>query len=168
MEQRSIELIVRALNDAPSRYLIAGGLAVVAHGYVRFTADLDLILGLEDGNVRRALRALAGLGYQPRAPVLLDEFAEAAKRRRWIEEKGLTVFSLFSREHAATEVDLFVVEPFDFAAAYAAAARLELVPGLTATFVSYEHLLQLKRAAARPVDLDDITKLEAVHRSPAS
>ena len=43
MEKRSVEAIIRALNAASARYLVAGGLAVVAHGYVRFTADVDLI-----------------------------------------------------------------------------------------------------------------------------
>ena len=42
MERRSIEVIIRALNEAHVRYLIAGGLAVVAHGYVRFTADAGM------------------------------------------------------------------------------------------------------------------------------
>ena len=167
MEQRSIEAIVQALNAAGARYLIAGGLAVVAHGYVRFTADLDLILDLEEENTKRALRALAGLGYQPRAPVALDEFADQQKRHQWLREKGLTVFSLFSREHAATEVDLFVEPPFDFNPAYAAAARMEIAPGLPATFVCYEYLVELKRQAGRPQDLDDIAKLQAVHQPPS-
>ena len=166
MEQRSIEAIVQALNAAGARYLIAGGLAVVAHGYVRFTADLDLILDLEEENVKRGLRALAGLGYQPRAPVALSDFADPQKRRQWLRDKGLTVFSLFSREHAATEVDLFVETPLDFDRAYAAATRLEIAPGLTATFVSYEHLVDLKRQAGRPQDLDDIAKLQAVRQPP--
>jgi len=166
VEQRSIEAIVLALNTAGARYLIAGGLAVVAHGYVRFTADLDLILDLEKENANRGLRALASLGYQPRAPVKLDDFADPQKRREWVSDKGLTVFSLFSREHVATEVDLFVELPFDFDAAYAAAARLEIAPGLPATFVSYEHLVELKRQAGRPQDLDDIAKLQAVRQSP--
>ena len=43
MEKRSVEAVVRGFNEAQVRYLIAGGVAVVAHGYVRFTADLDLI-----------------------------------------------------------------------------------------------------------------------------
>jgi hypothetical protein len=114
VEQQSIEIIVRALNAAEVRYLIAGGLAVVAHGYVRFTADLDVILDLQDDNVRRGLQALDALGYQPRAPVPLMEFADSNKRLQWLRDKGLTVFSLFSRQHAATEVDLFVEPPFDF------------------------------------------------------
>jgi hypothetical protein len=33
MERHSVEAIVGALNVANVRYLVAGGLAVVAHGY---------------------------------------------------------------------------------------------------------------------------------------
>ena len=84
MEKRSVETIIGALNAANVRYLIAGGLAVVAHGYVRFTADIDLILDLDPANVRRALSALGRLGYRPRAPVSIDEFAEPAKRAEWV------------------------------------------------------------------------------------
>jgi len=47
MTIRSLETIVRALDGARVRYLIVGGLAVVAHGYVRFTADVDLVLDPE-------------------------------------------------------------------------------------------------------------------------
>src|SRR5262245_30832295 len=111
MERRSVEAIVEALNRAGARYLIAGGLAVVAHGHVRFTADVDVVLDLERGNLERALAALAGLGYRPRAPVELIEFADAAKRTAWARDKGMTVFSLFSAEHPATEVDLFLDAP---------------------------------------------------------
>lgn len=42
----SFESIVRALNDAGVRYLIAGGLAVNAHGYLRFTKDVDFVIQL--------------------------------------------------------------------------------------------------------------------------
>ncbi len=41
MERGSVEAIVAALNENQVQYLIVGGLAVVAHGYVRFTADVD-------------------------------------------------------------------------------------------------------------------------------
>ena len=93
MEQHSVEAIVRALNAANVRYLIAGGLAVVAHGYVRFTADIDLILDLEPANVRHAMAAFKRLGYRPRAPVALDDFADPANRAEWVRDKGLTVFN---------------------------------------------------------------------------
>ena len=62
MQRDSIITIVRALNKSGVRYLIVGGLAVVAHGYLRFTADLDLMLDLETANVNRCIDALKTLG----------------------------------------------------------------------------------------------------------
>lgn len=46
MKLASFEAIVRALNDAGVRYLVAGGLAVNAHGYLRFTKDVDFVVQL--------------------------------------------------------------------------------------------------------------------------
>lgn len=164
MQRASVESVVLALDEARARYLIVGGLAVVAHGYVRLTADLDLVLDFEDTSVRAALKALSGLGYRPRPPVPLEQFAEAERRAAWIADKNLKVFSLYSPEHPMTEIDLFVESPFDFGAAYARAARLELSPGIAATFVSLDDLLELKRRAGRPQDLADIARLEQVRR----
>ena len=61
MEAGSVEAIVTALNGNGVRYLVAEGLAVLAHGYVRFTADVDLIVDLEPVNLRQAMRALDDL-----------------------------------------------------------------------------------------------------------
>src|SRR5262249_23635116 len=81
MERRSVEAIFGALNGCGARYLVVGGLAVVAHGYVRLTADIDLVLDPDPGALKRAIAALESLGYRPRAPVEFAEFADAAKRR---------------------------------------------------------------------------------------
>jgi DNA-binding LacI/PurR family transcriptional regulator len=162
MERHSVEAIVRSLNQAQVRYLIVGGLAVVAHGYVRFTADIDLVLDPDEAAMRRAVAALSDLGYRPRAPVPFAEFADAARRASWASEKGLTVFSAYSPEHAATEVDLFVETPFDFERAYAGARTLEVAPGLTATFVGVADLIEMKRRAGRPQDLQDVENLRSL------
>jgi|SRR5215469_6953988 len=165
MEVRSIEAIVRALNEAGARYLIAGGLAVLAHGYMRATEDLDLILDLTEENLRKALPALAALGYRPKPPVALELFADAPTRAQWVRDKGLTVFSLFSPAHQTVDIDLFVEEPLDFTRAYTEAARQEIVPGLPAVFVGLQDLLALKRQAGRPKDLVDIQHLEMLEGS---
>jgi predicted nucleotidyltransferase len=47
MEVRSIEAIVKSLNDAGVKYLIVGGLAVIAHGFVRLARDTNIVLQLE-------------------------------------------------------------------------------------------------------------------------
>jgi hypothetical protein len=162
MERRSVEAIVGALDAAGVRYLIVGGLAVAAHGYVRFTADIDLVLDPAPAALRAAVEALRGLDYRPRAPVAIEEFADPEKRARWMREKGLTVFSLFSDRHPATEIDLFVEPPFGFESAYARAARFELAPGLQATFVGLADLLDMKRTAGRPQDRQDLEALLAL------
>ncbi len=146
--------------------MIVGGLAVVAHGYVRFTADVDLVLDMDEANLRRAVVAFEGLGYRPRAPVPFGEFAEAPRRAAWMHDKGLTVFSLYSPAHPATEVDLFAESPFDFSATYARAARMEVAPGLMATFAGLDDLIALKKRAGRPQDAIDVQQLETLRSEP--
>jgi len=161
VEPSDFDAIFIALQAAHVRYIVVGGVAVVLHGSPRFTADLDLVVALEDENVRAALAALEGLGYRPRAPVPAQQFADPETRRSWIEDKGLTVFSLWSPEHPATEIDIFVEEPFPFDDAYARAVQADLGTS-TVTVASVADLIALKRRAGRPKDLADISALEAL------
>ena len=164
MEKSSVEEIVRSLNRHQVQYLIVGGLAVVAHGYVRLTADVDLMLALDAGNLTRAIAALRNLDYRPRAPVRFEEFIDPATRQKWAAEKNMTVFSLFSPAHPATEIDLFLEPPIDFAAAYSRCARIELNEGLTAPFCGIDDLVKMKSLAGRPRDLEDIAQLNRLRQ----
>ncbi|MDR0842680.1 MAG: hypothetical protein LBP68_04585 [Acidobacteriota bacterium] len=165
MGKHSIEQIIQALNDSRIRYLIVGGFAVVAHGYVRFTADLDLILAMDSQNLSATVAALSALNYRPRVPVAFEQFIHPEDRSRWIQEKGLTVFSLYSPDHPLTEIDLFVDPPMDFDAAYASAVRVDIGCGTQATVCSIDNLIDLKNKAGRPQDLDDIAHLEKLKGS---
>ena len=60
------EPLFRALNASGTRYVVVGGVATVLHGYGRLTADIDLIVDLEESAAARAMRALAGPGLRPR------------------------------------------------------------------------------------------------------
>jgi hypothetical protein len=163
MDKTGVQAIVLALNRHQVRYLIAGGLAVVAHGFVRFTADVDLILAVEEPNLAGAVSALKELDYRPRAPVPFEQFLDGTLRKKWAIEKGMKVFSLYSPKHSATEVDLFLEPPLDFSAAYARAARMELAPGISATFCGFDDLIDLKTRAGRAVDREDILQLRKLH-----
>lgn len=153
--------IFSALSSGGVRYLVVGGVAVVLHGHTRFTSDVDLVVALDEENVRRAIEALRTLGYRPRAPVDPLGFADAETRRGWIEEKNLMVFSLWSPSHPGTEVDLFVEEPFDFDRAFARALRVEM-GGIIVSVAAVEELVSLKQRAGRPKDLEDIAELRAI------
>ena len=159
--ENDFDLVFAALAKRKVRYLVVGGVAVVLHGVPRFTADIDLVLALDRANVLAALDALAALAYRPRAPVPLLDFADPSLRRDWIEEKGLTVFSLWSPDHPATEIDLFIEEPFPFEEVFARATRVDLGANYV-TVASVADIIELKRRADRPKDHEDIERLIAL------
>ncbi len=163
MEQQALHDIFSAFNRENVRYLVVGGLAVVAHGYARLTMDVDLVLAFDEGNMKRAVAALQGLGFQPRAPVPFEEFVDPAKRRQWGDEKHMRVFSVWSSKYPLTELDLFLECPFpDFDAVYARAVQRELSSGVVMQVVPREELLKMKRAAGRAKDIDDVRVLTAL------
>ena len=156
-----IERVLELLNDAGVRYLVVGGVAVVLHGHLRTTADLDLALDLEPGNVGLAVGALAASGFQPRAPVNIEDFADPTTRRGWIDDKNLEVFSLWHPDIPGYEVDLFVTVPFDFNAVYD--RRIDLpIDRTIAPVIGLADLIELKRAAGRVRDLEDVGALLAL------
>lgn len=159
MEVHSIESIVGALNDAGVRYLIVGGLAVNAHGYERLTRDLDLVIGLEPGNIMRGLQALVAIGYVPAIPITPEEFAAPERREKWRAEKNMLVLKLWSDRHRRTPIDVFVHEPFDFAREYSAAKWMPIASGVMAPVIGYEGLLDMKAKAGRDKDLADVAAL---------
>jgi hypothetical protein len=157
--------IFRALDRADVRYLVVGGVAVVLHGHPRFTADLDLVLDLDEPNTLAAIAALEDLEYQARAPVPLRDFAKEQVRRDWVKDEGLTVFSLWSPSHPGTEVDLFVQEPFDFGEAWRRRMDAVLPDGTIVHVVGLDDLRHLKQTAGRAKDLDDLEKLQEIARA---
>ena len=162
MEVRSVEAIVKALNTGKVQYLIVGGLAVNAHGFVRLTRDVDVVLRLQRKNVVRGLQALFDIGYRLAIPARLEDFADAATRERWRIEKNMIVLKLWSDKHSRTPVDIFVYEPFEFAGEARRAGNLEVCPGVSAKVVTLKTLLKMKRSAGRPQDLIDIEELQRV------
>jgi len=159
MKLDSLEQIFRTLNEAGVQYLVAGGLAVNAHGYLRFTKDVDFVLRLLSENIKQTFTALEGLGYKPTVPVTGEQFADPEQRQSWIENKGMQVLNFFSDQHRETTIDVFVYEPFDFQVEYLAAMQGDILPGLSVRFVSIPTLIQMKEAANRPRDIDDIQHL---------
>ena len=161
----AIEAVLTALYELGVRYLVVGGIAVILHGYLRTTADLDLFVCLERENIKRALRALESVGYRPRLPVNTTDFADPEIRKRWIEEKGMLVFALYNVNNPMMDVDLFVREPFDFDAVYARALSVPLEQ-TTATVVSVDDLIAMKEAISRPRDVEDVKALRALRSVP--
>jgi hypothetical protein len=158
MKLASFDALVKALDDARVRYLVAGGLAVNAHGLLRFTKDEDLVVQFVPENIERAFAALATLQYRPIVPVQATQLADRKTREGWIRDKGMQVLQFWSDAHPETPVDVFVAEPFEFDKEY----RNALVKSLgliDVRFVAIHALIAMKEAAGRPQDMSDVEHL---------
>ncbi len=89
MKLASFTAIATALEREGVRYLVAGGLAVNAHGYLRFTKDIELVVRLVPDNIHRTFDALLGLGFRPSVPIIAGQFADAETRAGWIRDKNM-------------------------------------------------------------------------------
>jgi hypothetical protein len=159
------EEILGALSRASVDFVVVGGVAVVLQGHPRLTADLDLVVRLEESNARRAIDALAALQFRPRIPVPVEDFANPAERRRWADEKELVVLSLWSPTFPATDVDLFVEEPIPFGELQGRSSVVDL--GDTEVAVaSVDDLIAMKQRAGRPKDLEDVAELQKLRTIP--
>ena len=157
------EELFRALEEAKIRYLVVGGVAVVLHGFVRATADLDLMVALDPENLKTFVALMKKMGYQPKIPVAIEEFLLAKNRKAWREEKGMLVFSLYHPKKNSELIDIFVDEPIPFNEAYDRRLTIPL-GGLQIAVASTEDLIKLKQQAGRAQDLEDIQALEDLRK----
>ncbi|MBI2320103.1 MAG: hypothetical protein HYU75_24655 [Betaproteobacteria bacterium] len=159
MKLTSFEAIVRALDEAGVRWLLAGGLAVNAHGYLRFTKDVDAVVQLFPENIVRTFEAFRTLGYRPAVPITAEQFADAELRESWIRDKGMQVLQFWSDAHRETPIDVFVSEPFPFEEEYRRALVKPLYGTIPVRVVSIPALIRMKQAAGREQDRIDIEHL---------
>lgn len=155
--------VIRALNKNKVKYAVAGGVAVVLYGYTRLTLDLDLIVELSEKNLSKFFDILYDLSYRPKIPVTKEEFISKQKRQEWMKKKGMVVFSFFHLKDHLKLIDIFVTELIKFSEIKKKIAKIDL-NRLTVPVVSIEHLIRLKRIAARSKDLMDIRNLEEIRK----
>lgn len=155
--------LFKALNDAHVQYVVVGGLATILHGYARMTADIDLVVNLEPAETEKALKTLLGTGLKARLPVDPMLFADADTRALWITEKHMLVFSFYDPNNPLRIVDLFVHEPIPFKDLSQRAEIMD-IDGTPVPVCGIADLIELKRRAARPRDIDDIAHLQELLR----
>jgi hypothetical protein len=123
--------------------------------------DVDLIVDLAPDEAARTIETLKRLGFVPRVPVPAAEFADEVKRREWIEQKGMTVFSLHNPSNPMLSVDLFAENPIPFADLLARSQSVA-IEGEAVVICSIEDLIALKKRAGRPQDIIDIENLQRI------
>jgi len=156
-------LPLRKLQGDGVRFVVVGGLAVVLHGHMRLTMDLDLAVSLDDENVKRLVKSLSELGYQPRIPVDLQDFSDPKIRNEWIRDKNMKALNLWRSPDPFSALDILIETPLPFEVLYSDAESL-LLEEIPVKVVSIPHLIEMKAAAGRETDKSDILALEALKK----
>lgn len=162
--------LFKALNDANVQYIVVGGIATILHGYVRATADIDLVVDLQVEEASKAITVLTAAGFKPKVPVQAMEFADASKREQWIREKGMQVFSMYHPDKIGMTVDLFVKPPIPYPELLQRSVVMNL-DGIKVRVCAIDDLIAMKRLAGRMKDLTDIeqlTKIKAYEKDRSS
>lgn len=160
------EEIIQALNKDRVDYLVAGGVAVVLHGIIRMTADLDLVVDLDAGNLKKFLSTIKALGYKPRVPVSEKDILDPKKRRQWVEEKNMLALSFYNPKNPLLLVDVLIDQeglPMDFAAMKQGSVKYK-IGRLSIPVVSVDDMIVLKKAAGREQDKADIKALMEIKK----
>lgn len=155
------EALFSALNKKKVRYLLAGGIAVNLYGIERATADIDIVVDLEEGNLKRFIAAVKELGFRPKVPVSLEDFINKENREKWIKEKGMMVFSLFDPKNQFFLLDVFVEIPFDFKTVYKKRRKIKAEKAIISV-IPLETLIEMKEKTVRPQDIADVFYLRQI------
>ncbi len=141
---------LRIIHRREVAYILVGGYSVILHGYARTTGDLDVWVRKTAANHERLTQAFKEFGMP-----LFDMTAE-----NFLHNPAFDVFT-FGRSPVAIDV-ITALKGADFEEAYAQ-AELREVDGLPVRVLHYQHLVQAKKAAARPRDQDDLDNLALHH-----
>jgi len=155
------EEIFKSLNKKHIDYVVVGGVAFVLHGVVRLTADLDLMISLEEKNISRFVSLMNELGYKPKVPVRAEELLDPQKRKYWLEEKNMKVFSFYHPHQPLNLIDIFIYEPVDYKKMKSDAVKMK-IGKLSMPVASIEDLIMLKEISGRRQDKEDIKALKKI------
>lgn len=158
----SLEEVARLLQSQGVRFIVIGGWAAIIHGAARSTNDVDVVYARDPENIRNLANAM-----QPQQPYLRG--APPGLPFHW-DEKTIQGGLNFTLTTNVGDLDLL-------GEVTGGGTYEELLPftqevtafGITLRVVTLERLIQLKRAAGRPKDLEVISELQALleERGPA-
>jgi hypothetical protein len=148
-----LERLAKELEKAKVPYAVVGGLALALLGAPRGTVDIDIVVEHSEEIFRRLEQSLERLGLTSRIPVRASEVFNF--REEYIRKRNLVAWSFYNPRNPFELVDVIITHDL---------ARMNRVNrNLGATKISVlarEDLIKMKKASARPQDLEDIKVLK--------
>ena len=142
---------LRDLNESGVKYVVVGGLAVIRHGVVRGTKDIDVAVAMDDENLAQ-LEQLVGRWHatNPDGTPL--------------RTATLVAGGVLALRTPHCLVDILSAQllpaPYDDVRARADVKRID---GVEAAICSLGDLVAMKRATGRGADLIDLERLRDAH-----
>ncbi|GAB3957368.1 hypothetical protein GCM10028805_49900 [Spirosoma harenae] len=143
MDDKYLNLI-SLFNEEAVDYVVLGGHAVIAHGYLRTTGDIDIFVRPSNDNADRLLRALYRYGYQD-GEFEHEDFTKVPN------------YLSFNRYDEWIDLMTFTLGvSFDDCYQNRVVLLIENVP---TNIISLPDLIRNKQALGRPQDLQDLENL---------
>jgi Nucleotidyltransferase of unknown function (DUF6036) len=143
--------ILQDLNEAGIRYVLIGGIALIRHGVVRATRDVDAVFDPDPENVDRIRALIARWGAtRPDGSPVPPRGISGGRSIHLATPHG--DLDLVTEKLAAANFDQLL-----------ARAEIRTVDGIEAPICSLADLVAMKRAVGRERDLADLADLEAAH-----
>jgi len=153
-EPLRLRLLLQRLREAGVDFVLVGGLAVNAWGYLRATRDVDLVPDPSPENLGRLDELLVALGGKVEVG---ESLLESSAIRTFLRTGDRT---LVLTDLGRIDVLQGLPQVPSFAALDERASEVD-IDGLVVKVCSLDDLLQMKRASDRPRDRDDLEALEA-------
>jgi predicted nucleotidyltransferase len=147
--------LLQALAGNDVRFIVVGGVAATVHGSARLTQDLDVVYARDDANLARLVEALS-----PLSPYLRG--APPGLPFRW---DVLTLRAGLNFTLTTSLGDLDLLGEIAGGGSYAELARDAIAVQLDDVeflCLGLQRLIDVKRAAGRPKDLEAIAELEVI------
>lgn len=155
IEELSADTLLRALADHRVEFIVIGGFAVIAHGYVRATKDLDIVPDPNPENLARLADALSTLNARVRG---MEDFDEDELPQP--DREGLALGGNFVLDTDGGRLDILqAVEPDLTYAELAPKALTVTALGREIRVCGYRDLVAMKTAADRDEDRLDLKRL---------
>ncbi|GAA3999750.1 nucleotidyl transferase AbiEii/AbiGii toxin family protein [Hymenobacter fastidiosus] len=138
---------IELLNAHEVRYLVVGGYAVAYHGFVRYTADIDVWVEVAPENAARLVRVMRDFG-----------FGSLYKEADFLEPGGIIQLGV-----APVRIDILnEIDGVRFADCYAA-CETTTWDGVAINFISLADLRKNKASTGRLKDQLDLKNLAGLN-----
>ncbi|MFQ6034441.1 MAG: nucleotidyltransferase [Sedimentisphaerales bacterium] len=141
------EKLLKLLKENRVKFVIIGATAFPVHGYSRATLDIDILIKPEQMNAKRTWKALKQFGYDVTDLTVDELLTKKVLIRQYRVEtdihpdvKGVTFEKVWKNKVKAKFGKTFV------------------------WFASLDDLIKMKKAAARPQDLEDLKYLRRLKK----